>query len=96
MSIKITKTFTDDHIECVGFLYNSQYFELMWCGGEFVGRLRMIEEDELTLKKALKKYPEFLAALNGDESLIDDKSENEITYQTDAGYLTLYVDGKSE
>lgn len=89
--MKIIKTWTDDHLPCVSFMHNDKKYELCWTERGFVGRLELVQEGDVTLEKAAKKYPELLAALNGKlaHEELDDK--NNLVWYLDAGCLTQVV-----
>lgn len=57
-------TWTDDHLPCVGFNHNGFNIDICWTEKDVYGKLELVESGDITLEKALKKYPDMLAILN--------------------------------
>ena len=92
--MRVLTQWTDDHLPCFCFEHNEYLFEVWWSDRALVGKLEMVEDGEITLEKALKKYPDLLKIvtdpINNDVELDDEVGEDgKRTYQTEAGYVEV-------
>lgn len=98
--MKITDEFTDDHLPCVAFSHVGLDFELCWTSNKIIGRLDMIETDDLPLTSLAKVSKTFCAVLTDPYSVTaetiaaDFNQDGEIEPEDDDLHekVTLYLD----
>ena len=91
---------TDDHLPCVGFDHNGFHIEVNWTEKDVYGKLELVESGDITIEKALKKYPHMLAIINnprncpesGDIEVVEADARSDDTlaeYIIDHGYVNV-------
>lgn len=101
MTTKINSTWTDDHLPCVSFTHNNRYFEIWWTDPALYGKLDLVEDGDITIELALKKYPQLLRVIQDPtdvenlKDLMDDiEGDDKISFSTDAGWISWFKNGK--
>ena len=87
-SLKITNTFTDDHLPCVEFTLDGKNIDIWWTDDRLVGKLALVEEGMISLEKAMKNYPQTLKAILTGEN--PEEEEDKSVWYTDSGCLMIY------
>lgn len=104
--LTITSTYTDDHLPCVDFDYGDNGYSLCWTDHALIARLEAVQDGEMSLKVACKKYPILAEILNnplaekfnedGQEIIPerDEERQDEIQYFISCGCLTCFLPEK--
>lgn len=97
--MKIINEWTDDHLPCISFEHGGNKFEINWTDTTLVGKLQLVEDGDVTLERALKKYPSVLNIIQNpydcvfaspeEGERVEEEEEGAATYETDFGFITV-------
>lgn len=92
MNISNLRQWTDDHLPCVSFETNGTTIQVNWTERSLVGRLEMVEDGDIPLELALKKYPSLLTIINDPFNVQDGEGITRVDEREEDGDLCYDID----
>jgi hypothetical protein len=105
MATKLQSVWTDDHLPCVSFYHNNNYFEVWWTDPALGGKIEMVEEGDVSIEKAFKKYPELLKIVldptnEETKEWLDDEEDDydgdKVSWCTPVGMVSWFKNGNPD
>lgn len=89
MKVIVGDVWTDDHLPCFAVTIDNNEFEVWWTSPDMYGKLELVRDGDITLERALKKYPELLKVLKNPVDPEDINEDGRQNWYTDGGCVML-------